>query len=171
MHVPDERKRKNKQVFPNLAIATRFRKNGLTGIRTRVTCMTSRDTKALYYQPFLSIGHQLLFSWWFLKEPSFHPCSKRTTSSLSCSHASSDKFFNMSTKLNCNQKLEVFTCSVLKTCLSLIWSARACVRKLPSVSKGEAIVENKFFLFHLKTECKTKESNLKKSEKFICFCR
>ena len=45
---------KNMQIFPNLAIPTRFRKNGLTGNRTRTTCVTGRDTKPLYCQPFLS---------------------------------------------------------------------------------------------------------------------
>ena len=43
---------KNMQIFPNLAIPTRFRKNGLTGNRTRATCVTGRDTKPLYYQPY-----------------------------------------------------------------------------------------------------------------------
>ena len=45
---------KNMQIFPNLAIPTRFRKNGLTENRTRTTCVTGRDTKPLYCQPFLS---------------------------------------------------------------------------------------------------------------------
>ena len=45
---------KNMQIFPNLGFPTRFRKNGLTGNRTRTTCVTGRDTKPLYCQPFLS---------------------------------------------------------------------------------------------------------------------
>ena len=71
-------------------------------------------------------------------------------------YVSSNKFFNMSTKLNRTQNLEAFTSFVLKTCLTLISFACSCVTKLPSVSKGEAFVENKIF-FHLKRVFKTKE--------------
>ena len=50
-------------VYKRSAIPTRFRKNGLTGNRTRTTCMTGRDTKPLYCQPFLSryIDHRNLY--------------------------------------------------------------------------------------------------------------
>ena len=43
--------------------------------------------------------------------------------------------------------------------------------KFPRFQKAKPSLKIKFFLVHLKTDCKTKESYLKKSEKGNCFCR